>query len=870
MMKMTLMIKLMEDVAMKKIYLFAVCALALFSCQKEQNVPEEDGLVPKGYTKLTLNAVSDVTTKTSLDGTTVNWEARDQIKVYCSGGSASNFELVGEGGSDVGSFAGLVPSGKTALYAVYPYDRYSSVSESTVNVTIPAAQIGTFGKANVAVAKIDAETHNMAFKNVNAFVGFTVPSGITKVVISSVNTEKKLYGTLAVNCSGDPTAGALSGGGSSITVTFPKEKVSTDGTYYVAIAPGVKLDKGLLLEWYEGENVSGTYWLNKAIETVANNVYDMGGVSTSGDYYVSVDGGASVKNGMSWATAWSADQFWSKIHLNKSDPDKTSAKLANINGATFHLAAGTYKWGSDAEININETETISFTIKGESGTIFTGDDDDDDAGDHRILSLGGNMNVTFDGISFVKGKVADGNGGAVDISAGQWTFKSCTFSGNEASGNGGAINLSGGAATIYKSIFDGNEAGVDGGAINVSQGALLEVLKASSNTQFTNNEATRNGGAVNIASKNSGFNNRINNADFKGNSATNGGAVAVCGGTVAEETAASEEAGEAVELPSKLVFSNCTMGTKSSDGNTTSNRGGAIYLANNFYVNVGNSTMKYNSASSNNGGAIAIEGWGRLELFRSYFYGNFAKSGGVVYTQGASGKYAEFFVDECSFENNYITDRWGCIFNVNGIKQFSMYNSSAKGSYTKASSSYRMGQFPSWIAVDGVQEGGCVSFGNCSIIGDTRYSTSTVLTSGTALIALMGSQINYFTNCIIVPNDSGVASINGDKGTEKIDLYYTFYNTIDKIGTNTNSDGNVGGIVSTDIGSLDWSSNCWTWNGNISSAAPTMATKDGVYGRINTICHDFVTWSGSDFVKDQRGTGRGNGDWWPGAYQNNE
>ena len=181
-----------------------------------------------------------------------------------------------------------------------------------------------------------------------------------------------------------------------------------------------------------------------------------------------------------------------------------------------------------------------------------------------------------------------------------------------------------------------------------------------------------------------------------------------------------------------------------------------------------------------------------------------------------------------------------------------------------------MGQFPSWIAVDGVQEGGCVSFGNCSIIGDTRYSTSTVLTSGTALIALMGSQINYFTNCIIVPNDSGVASINGDKGTEKIDLYYTFYNTIDKIGTNTNSDGNVGGIVSTDIGSLDWSSNCWTWNGNISSAAPTMATKDGVYGRINTICHDFVTWSGSDFVKDQRGTGRGNGDWWPGAYQNNE
>lgn len=863
--KMTLMIKLMEDVAMKKIYLFAVCALALFSCQKEQNVPEEDGLVPKGYTQLTLKAVSDVT-KTTLDGTSVKWASEDKIKVICDDGPvAEPFEIVSGVGEESGSFAGYIPAGKTALYTVYPAASYSVVSGTTVKVVVPASQEGDFGSCNIAVANVAAD-HSMAFRNVNAFISFTVPAGVTKVVVSSVD-ESPLAGTLSVDCSGTYPAATTTyeSTASSITATLAGKA----GTYYVSALPGQAHAYGLLFEFYKGEDKTGTYWLNKAITTGVNNVYGMGEVSTSGDYYVTDEGGALVKNGMSWATAWSADQFWSKIHLNKSDPDKTSAKLANINGATFHLAAGTYKWGADAAINIDESETISFTIKGESGTIFTGDDDADGTGDHRILSLGGNMNVTFEGIRFENGKVTDGNGGALNISAGQWTFTSCTFSGNEASGNGGAINLSGGAATIYKSVFDGNEAGVDGGAINVSQGALLEVLKASSNTQFTNNEATRNGGAVSIASKNSGIDNRINYADFKGNSATNGGAVAVCGGTVAEETAASEEAGEAVELPSKLVFSNCKMGTKSSDGNTTSNRGGAIYLANNFYVNVGNSTMKYNSASSNNGGAIAIEGWGRLELFRSYFYGNFAKSGGVVYTQGASDKYAEFFVDECSFEDNYITDRWGCIFNVNGIKQFSMYNSSAKGSYTKASSSYRTGQFPSWIAVDGVQEGGCVSFGNCSIIGDTRYSTSTVLTSGTALIALMGSQINYFTNCIIVPNDSGVASINGDKGTEKIDLYYTFYNTIDKIGTNTNSDGNVGGIVSTDIGSLDWDSNCWTWDGNISSAAPTMATKDGVYGRINTICHDFVTWSGSDFVKDQRGTGRGNGDWWPGAYQNN-
>ena len=178
----------MESIAMKKntIVLGCIlCAFTLFSCQKEENNPiettpkeiiptgtvEED--VPAGYSQLTLSAVSD-DTKTTLDGTTVKWKTEDQIKVYCSDGTASDFTLVGEGGSATGSFAGLVPSGKTALYAIYPNDLYSSVSEATVHVTIPATQDGVFGNANIAVAKIDAETLDMAFKNVNAFIGFTL------------------------------------------------------------------------------------------------------------------------------------------------------------------------------------------------------------------------------------------------------------------------------------------------------------------------------------------------------------------------------------------------------------------------------------------------------------------------------------------------------------------------------------------------------------------------------------------------------------------------------------------------------------------------------------------------------------------------
>ncbi len=848
---------------MKKIYfafMCAVCALTLFSCQKEENVNEEESVVPAGYSRLTLSAVCDET-KTTLDGTTVKWKAGNQIKVYCSDASASDFTLVGEGGNPTGDFSGFVPSGKTALYAVYPKDRYSSVSSTTVNVTIPASQEGTFGEGNIAVAKVDGETHNMAFKNVNAFVGFTVPADITKVVVSSVGGEN-LSGTLAVDCSGEnPVAGALSDGGSSITVTFPE---STGGTYYVAIAPGINHTKGLLLTWYNGTTVTGTYWLNKAITTAANNVYDMETVSADGHYYVSVDG-AGKKNGMNVDNAWSASQFWSKLHPGGTDAAMDNAKLANINGATFHLAAGTYKWGADAAININESETIAFTIKGESGTIFSGDDDGDDTGDHRILTLGGNMNVTFDGITFEDGYV-DGNGGAVAIANGQWKFTGCAFSGNEASGNGGAIDLSGGSASIYKSAFNGNNAGVNGGAISVAEGAKVEILKAASNTQFISNIATGKGGALFIESKNGDLvmehstpNNRINYADFKRNHAAYGGAVAVCG-----------ESGKA----SRVFFSNCTMGSdSSSDANYATTDGGAIYFEGECFVNVGNSTVRRNYATAK-GGAISVAGWGKLQLYRSYFYRNYAKTGGVVYTEGAASKYADFFVDECSFEANYITEHYGCVFNINGINEFSMYNSSAKDSYTTGtgkSNADKKGLCPSWIAIDAVQAGGCVSMANCSIIGDTWHGTdNAALTDGTALIAVWGTQTNYFTNCIIVPeSESSIAAIRGD-GDEVIDLYYTHYSSIGNTATPIDSGGNTTGCQASDFGSLTWSSNCWTWNGQINGVAPTMATQAGVYARINSICPDFVTWAGDDMYKDQRNETRADSEhWWPGAYQSN-
>lgn len=814
-----------------------LCAFTLFSCQKEENAPKEtipagtvDDGVPAAYSQLTLSAVSDGV-KTTLDGNTVKWKTEDQIKVYCSDGTASDFTLVGEGGSATGSFAGLVPSGKTALYAIYPNDLYSSVSETTVHVTIPATQDGVFGNANIAVAKIDAETLDMAFKNVNAFIGFSIPAGITKVVVSSVGDSGNLSGTLAVNCSGEtPVAGSLSDGGASITVTFPE---STGGTYYVAVAPGITHSKGLLLEWYKGSSISGTYWLNKGITTAAGSVYDMGSVSAEGDYYVTVDGAGS-KSGMNWANAWSAAQLWAKLHPAGTDSDIDGAKLANIDGAIFHLAAGTYNWGGSPGISIDETATISFTIKGgynastgarniaSNPTIFTGDDDADGTGDHRILILDGNMNLTFDGITFTKGltKGSGDNrfGGAVMIKAGSHSFVDCTFTQNSATtsgknkGYGGAIRFGAGdgVLTLTRTTFSNNTASGDAGSLSLAAGTI-----------------------------------NITDCSFSSNSAPTGGAIDCSGAS--ELTVADSE-----------FLSN----------NATSNDGGAIAVEDNASSNISSTTFRNNSA--NRGGAICIvNGTGNVTLKRSYFYRNDAHTGGVVYTEGS----ANFFVDECSFEANWIRGRFGCIFNINGINNFSMYNSSAKDSYTKTTDeNYKKGLNPSWFAIDGVKDGGCVSFANCSIIGDTWDGTNDIaLTDGTTLIVIWGSQTNYFTNCIIVPeNESSISAIRGDAGSEVIDLYYTHYSNVENI-SDIDSGGNKANLKKTDYDSNNWSNthHCWRWNGTINSEAPSMTTQANVYARVNAICPDFVTWSGSDFNKDQRGVARGNGDWWPGAYQNN-
>lgn len=571
--------------------IFALCIAALFSCAKEIEQEVEtpgDEIVSEGYTLQTFSAISE-DTKTSISGGSTVWNEGDQIRVVFSDGSASDpFTLTGGANTTTGEFQGLVPNGKTASYAVYPASAYSSVSGSTVKVAIPASQPGTFAAGNIAVAKV-ASDHSMTFKNVNAFLVFQLKSGtdVTRVEVTSVDGSN-LAATVPVSCSGDtPTPGNAFSGTQASTVSMT---TSSAGIYYMSIVPGVTHAKGLKMTYYAGDTETGVYYLNRTLPIVTNQMYTLGEVETGRNYYVTVEG-AGAKNGMNWANAFSAEQMWKKIHLAGTDAATDAAKLAAIDGATFHMAGGDYDFGDTPSISFDETDPITLTFKGgynastgarnleTNATNITGSDA------HACLDLSGNMVISLDGIGIVNGRVSGQPGAALSCSGRglSLTMTDCRISDNVNPGSGG----SNAGAGLYLNAVGAFEATRVTFADNSSHHAPALFCYSSdmtlNNCTFDSNTATNWGGAVRIRKGNPVC--TFNSCSFNGNSAVNdSGCIVLNDGTI--------------------NFNNCSF-----TGNGCANNGGAIVANSACTINISGGSFKgnYVDGDGGEGGAIRLK-----------------------------------------------------------------------------------------------------------------------------------------------------------------------------------------------------------------------------------------------------------------------
>ena len=222
---------------MKKIIIFAIAVATLFafsSCQKENL---QDNGTTNGVRIITAEFENNAT-KTNLnsDGVTPEWKAGDVIRIL---NTTTHQDVPLTDGNITDNKITFTTSLTGDLYAVYPATATSMTScpDGEITFTIPAIQDGTFGSANICVAKSTEDDgtnkDNLIFRNATAVLKITTSSAVVGVDVTATNF-----------IAGEVTA-TFSGTAISLTTTsLDRHYVSAVGTsaptgnvFYLAAAP---------------------------------------------------------------------------------------------------------------------------------------------------------------------------------------------------------------------------------------------------------------------------------------------------------------------------------------------------------------------------------------------------------------------------------------------------------------------------------------------------------------------------------------------------------------------------------------------------------------------------------------------------------
>ncbi len=221
----------------------------------------------------------------------------------------------------------------------------------------------------------------------------------------------------------------------------------------------------------------------------------------------------------------------------------------------------------------------------------------------KTLTLKGSASskLILDGRSFMQDS-------ALVRAAGNFKAEYCVFQNNSIKqvkgGNGGAVQALGSAGsqmTLSHCEFKNNSA-MRGGAIYIQ--AYGATVLSYTDCTFTQNNAV-DGGAVYVANSNV----KLENCTFTQNSASNnGGAIAVCEGSVASITDCTVQNNEAVCGGGMYIDGATTLTNGKITGNSASDNGGAIYYSATYsarFFALSGATL---SANSCNGSSVYLSG----------------------------------------------------------------------------------------------------------------------------------------------------------------------------------------------------------------------------------------------------------------------
>ena len=848
-------------------FALALTAFAAISCNKEIDPAEtaseqepQESLIPEGFIKMEVSAGGEQAGKTSIsDAGAVTWNALDEVKFLFSGG---DYTATAASGGASTTFSAIVPE-TGDLFAVYPAS-IGSLTESTISVSIPSTQDGSFANGHFSAAQVNRSTNAASFQNITAFLKFTVSnSSVKRIDVESADDSgAHLTGDVDVSFSNYNIAvSEVSGGGGRVRLN-----IDEPGTYYVAVAPGIT-HGGLSITYYTYDGSEYTalppYHYNKSITFERNKVKDFGDLYPNpGHLYVSVNG-SGTQSGFTAANAMSFEKWKTRVVRTSTDATNSNKAQRNaLKGVTFHFAAGTYPFTETSPLIVGGYNGFSssdgFTISGETGAIFSGEVSGAATGsmfDMRtgILNI---ENVIFE----YAAATANTTNGAIFVNndAATVNLDNCTFRNNgNGSYIGGCIDMKKGTVNATGCTFSGN-----GGR----QASCLEMNSSAANATFTNCTFENNSKqAMRIKNGNASF----TNCTFTGNhsSGLKGGIGYLC-----------------LESAQSVSFTGCTFSGNYTEATGADNCGGAFYCdASGIYdftecVFSENHTKTGTSWSGDYGGAVAVFGSATARFDKCRFNGNYSTSGGTIFFGSTS---ATTYMNACIFLASHITYRYGTIINAtNNVGTVGMNNCDFQDNAYGAN--VNSGKQLCWINLKLGGDSESLVMSNCTLIGNLHKSAAgnDWSDAGAGLLRFDGgSGKAYLINNIIAPTSLGkdTKAIIGESSTtvaitavSNKQYAYTHSGTYTGSGENAidykGTSDYFGGLSWT--GGSSWNDTYWGWNGTLAAGSNTnKATLASVNSAIQSANADFYSWLNSIGALDKDGRGKTRGtSTWPGAY----
>lgn len=557
------------------------------------------------------------------------------------------------------------------------------------------------------------------------------------------------------------------------------------------------------------------------------------------DYFVG-ETAKGLKDGSSWDNcadiATLRALIAQKMDGDAQDNEAAFAQASILDGAKIHLTGGKYVL-PDAEAKIVKLEwsgyenpvklffyggynpastgkDLSNRDKDAYETVLSGDlngNDGVDANDARILLLGNQTDISFDGITFAHAYVA-GNGGALTLSAGSSgtstvNLRECTFRNNATDANsaGAAVMLQKGKLEAEDCTFKENGAR-NGAVFHLSNDAAE--LKVSG-SRFTGNTVSNCGGVLNLGKGKAEFyscmfeRNRSNGYAGGAIHVNGAGTSLLCNGCTFENNEASQH-GAAISLEQGCVnLGTCYFNTNySAVGKEGSgSHGGTVALLKaNGEMHITNSHFNGNE-SKGHASAVYLN-QGRLYINNTHFVENKADNRGALRLNNGL-----CYMNRVSVNGSSVEKEWGLAIQCTNLGALCMNNvtlGDSKGTIGEKNPTLN-GTFNGLIV-------------NSTIVDDSPLSMLRVEGSkkqvllNSMLVNLSGASSIYYAGDDEVTS-LGSCIIGGIMGNDSATRVYN-------AGT-----GDLTGVASSTLG-LSWNDTegIYTWNGTATGHTPIAAS----------------------------------------------